>query len=260
MMPRPAATGGLLPVRAQTAAVDGAHSAASPAAGDRDIPFYMEVFFAKQSKKKHKTWEDGILVFHSGSTELRREDGTCVTKSNKSCAQVKLPEEGSFLFMGSFELEVVKCITEEEYIQKGMDQLSSRGWDTSAATTQKPFQPISGNAPSAFKKKPLWQKKKEAKLLIETLTEMPQSVFREMPFLGACALKAKARAAHSKRSIAQEHTRTRRRYVGSVGPSAFPWGRALADPNSSLSVQSPGWGPSQAPLISLDSQKLIDRT
>ena len=164
MMPRPAATGGLLPVRAQTAAVDGAHSAASSAAGDRDIPFYMEVFFAKQSKKKHKTWEDGILVFHSGSTELRREDGTCVTKSNKSCAQVKLPEEGSFLFMGSFELEVVKCITEEEYIQKGMDQLSSRGWDTSAATTQKPFQPISGNAPSALKKKPLWQKKKEAKL------------------------------------------------------------------------------------------------
>ena len=60
----------------------------------------------------------------------------------------------------------------------------------------------------------------------------------------------KARAAHSKRSIAQEHTGTRHRYVGiyiySLGLSAIP-GWALTDPNSNLSVQSPGWGAAQAP-------------
>ena len=61
-----------------------------------------------------------------------------------------------------------------------------------------------------------------------------------IPSFGCVRLKA--RATHSKRSIAQEHTGTRHRYVGSVGLSAGPLEGCLADPNSSFPVQSPGGG------------------
>lgn len=64
------------------------------------------------------------------------------------------------------QLEIVKYITEEEFIQKGMGTLTSGG--SALATPVQPFKPIGGNVAA---KKPLWQKKKEAKLAEKTMLE-----------------------------------------------------------------------------------------
>ena len=64
---------------------------------------YFECFFTKLSKKKHKVWDDGILVIKQANMELQRDDGSLVTKSKNSSKQL---EAGSTLFMGTFEVRV----------------------------------------------------------------------------------------------------------------------------------------------------------
>ena len=68
---------------------------------------HEQVFFTKQSKKKKKVWEDGVLVVKDGGSELQREDGATVTKSNKIKGP---PDIGSLIFLGSFEV----CVRETE--------------------------------------------------------------------------------------------------------------------------------------------------
>jgi hypothetical protein len=68
---------------------------------------HEQVFFTKQSKKKKKVWEDGVLVVKEGGSELQREDGATVTKSNKIKGP---PDIGSLIFLGSFEV----CVRERE--------------------------------------------------------------------------------------------------------------------------------------------------
>ena len=64
------------------------------------------------------------------------------------------------------QLEVVKEITEEEFIKKGMQTLTSSA--SGLLTPAQPFRPVSGNA---VVKKPLWQKRKELKLEEKALLE-----------------------------------------------------------------------------------------
>ena len=74
----------------------------APAAGSEgDLAGYWEVFFTKQSKKKHKIWEDGVVVIKTVGMELQREDGSMVTKSK--VGQKRL-DVGAMIYMGSFEV------------------------------------------------------------------------------------------------------------------------------------------------------------
>jgi hypothetical protein len=67
------------------------------------------------------------------------------------------------------QLEIVKHITEEEFIQKGMGTLTSLTSSSSILKTPlQPFKPMGGDFTA---KKPLWQKKKEAKLAEKAMHE-----------------------------------------------------------------------------------------
>jgi hypothetical protein len=67
------------------------------------------------------------------------------------------------------QLEIVKHITEEEFIQKGMGTLTSLTSSSSILKTPlQPFKPMGGDFTA---KKPLWQKKKEAKLAEKAMLE-----------------------------------------------------------------------------------------
>ena len=75
----------------------------APAEGSEDLASYWEVFFTKQSKKKHKIWEDGVVVIKTGGMELQREEGSLVTKSK--VGQKRL-DVGAMIYMGSFEVKI----------------------------------------------------------------------------------------------------------------------------------------------------------
>jgi len=88
---------------------------------------HEQVFFAKQSKKKNKVWEDGVLVVKDGVSELQREDGATVTKSNKIKGP---PDIGSLIFLGSFEvcLSVCVCVRERECEREREYKLPHLSW------------------------------------------------------------------------------------------------------------------------------------
>jgi DNA repair and recombination protein RAD54B len=98
---------------------------------------YYEVFYTKSSKKKHKNWENGSVVRKGNGAELRGEDGAMITKTILKSSFTASFTEGQTLFIGSFECEVVKMVTEDEYITKGADFACNR--DSPAASITPSF-------------------------------------------------------------------------------------------------------------------------
>jgi len=107
----------------------------------------------------------------------QKEDGGTVTKSSRNCAKGTPPDVGSFVFLGSFELEIVACITEERYIQKGMDLLGASNSASSMMTPTQPFKPVGDTATA---KKPLWQKKRDAKIEEKAMLEEEEEAARNL--------------------------------------------------------------------------------
>eukprot|EP00960_Hanusia_phi_P041972 755246-Hanusia_phi.AAC.2 len=97
--------------------------AMSNPAEDSEIRFF-EVFWTKQSKKKHKVWDDGVLIVKNGSYELQSQDGSTISKGLKT-VQGSALQEANFIYFGNNECEIVKEITEDEYIQIGAASIAT---------------------------------------------------------------------------------------------------------------------------------------
>ncbi|GLH12045.1 DNA repair and recombination protein RAD54-like [Gryllus bimaculatus] len=69
----------------------------------------FNVVWGKQSTKKHKTWEgDGTLEVHEKSVVLKDTEGKVLGQANRKSAPL---EEGSRLFIGSKEVEIIDAVT-----------------------------------------------------------------------------------------------------------------------------------------------------
>ena len=132
------------------------------------ILFVKSVMFCKQSNKKHKTYDDGILVATVGGlSTLKDMEGKDISKTRSyRLNTLQGLVEGSTLYFGQKEIEICGSISEEDY-SSGRIFISQRPaivetQITASAGARAPFkkrkfQPVvAGQTESVIKLKPLY--------------------------------------------------------------------------------------------------------
>lgn len=77
---------------------------------------YFAVMYTKRSKKKHKVYQDGmIIVKNDRKVELQNEEGKKISSANFATALGGL-KDGNSLEIGTFELEVQNAIPADQYM------------------------------------------------------------------------------------------------------------------------------------------------
>eukprot|EP00466_Bigelowiella_natans_P021149 jgi/Bigna1/144355/aug1.86_g19063 len=75
---------------------------------------YFKIVYAKRSRKKHKTWEDGFLVLKNNTVEMRSETNKCITK--RVASGLNALSIGSQFPCGNWEIEIMNTISEDEFL------------------------------------------------------------------------------------------------------------------------------------------------
>ena len=87
---------------------------ASPSSRAPPPPHFFRCLYAARSKKKHKTYEDGLLHFTGRKCALYSEDGKAVVKVLATESTEGWGEE-SQVVVGNWEMELTTEINEEEF-------------------------------------------------------------------------------------------------------------------------------------------------